>query len=93
MRIKAGWGNDKSVLLRLLRFQSLFWFSVATKGKAFECCLQHKHELKHLVSDSASQDQPSSSQCLKWLKAALCEKGRACASADCILFALPFSLM
>lgn len=34
VRIKAGWGDDKAVLLQLLRFQSLFWFSIAAKGKA-----------------------------------------------------------
>lgn len=70
--IKAGWENDKSVLLQLLRFQSLFWFNVATKGKAFECCLQHKHVLKHLILDSFREDQPSSYQYVKWLKTALC---------------------
>lgn len=72
VRIKAGLENDKSVLLQLLRFQTLFWFNVATKGKAFECCLQHKHVLKHLILDSISEDQPSSYQYIKWLKTALC---------------------
>lgn len=72
VRIKTGLENDKSVLLQLLRFQSLFWFNVATKGKAFECCLQHKHVLKHLILDSVSEDRPSSYQYVKWLKTALC---------------------
>lgn len=70
-RIKAGSENDKSALLRLLRFQSLFGFNVATKGKAFECCLQHKHVLKHLILDRVGGDQPSSYQYVKWLKTAL----------------------
>lgn len=61
-----GWGlklgNDKAVSLQLLRFQSLFWFNVATKGKAFECCLQHKRVLKYLILDSVGEDQPKSCQ-------------------------------
>jgi len=72
VRIKAGLENDKCVLLQLLRFQSLFWFSVATKGKAFECCLQHKHVLKHLILDSTSEHQPSSYWYVRWLETALC---------------------
>lgn len=59
-RIRAAWESDKSVLLQLLRFPSLFWFNVATKGKAFECCLQHKRVLKHLILGSTGEAQPSS---------------------------------
>lgn len=93
MRIRAAWESDKSVLLQLLRFPSLFWFHVATKGKAFECCLQHKHVSKHLILGSASETQPSSFQSLKWQKTAFYRERRACVSANCILFALPFTLI
>lgn len=78
MRIKAGLENDKSVFLQLLRFQSLFWFDVATKEEVCECCLQDKRVLKHLILAIIRGDRPSSYHYLKWLKTALLEGKRMC---------------
>lgn len=59
-------------------FSCLFWDckvcfrSVLQQNKVCECCLQHKHVLKHLILASICGDRPSSYQYLKWLKTALC---------------------